>query len=82
MRKAMTQESLDKDIDEMQWKIAGLTSCCGGTITTEWIHNCVEGEYCRSYPWWVCSKCRKLLSDKFPFELTGLTGLTGIHKED
>ena len=27
---------IDRDIDEMQWKIEGKTPCCGGEYTTKW----------------------------------------------
>jgi hypothetical protein len=54
-----TDTDADADIDEMQWKIAGLSECCGGIVSSRWKQQ--EG-----YTYGVylevmdCSKCNKI----------------------
>jgi len=56
---------IDKDIEKMQWKIQGLTECCGGVLNVEWIYEREDGKLLGGYynKCRVCSKCNEVIVD-------------------
>ena len=59
MHSRITMNKLDKDIEMMQWKIQGLSECCGGSVSTLF-HQ--EYSSSRTLAYEICSICGQFLS--------------------